>query len=248
MLQQPATAEVPTGALPPTQELACWRFTTHPALLSGPTLPCSERSNWTHEPTLDDGLGHGSFVAGVIAGTGATLRWFRRQCQQAWGTHRHGFQLQSRPAAISPPAGAERAGSPCCRPDMPPVLQTLPARAWHLRFRCTRSASSQTTRWAGSTPFRCCMLALSRCMPGIPCLHKRPGGRAASHFCCCMVALSNSMHARHSASSQSTRWAGSIPFCCCMLSLARCVHARHSESSRTTRWAGSAHLLCCWPI
>jgi membrane-bound transcription factor site-1 protease len=28
-----------------------------------------ERSNWTHEPTLEDGLGHGSFVAGVIAGT-----------------------------------------------------------------------------------------------------------------------------------------------------------------------------------
>eukprot|EP00889_Picochlorum_renovo_P007706 jgi/Picre1/34736/NNA_002202.t1 len=27
-----------------------------------------ERSNWTHEPTLADGLGHGSFVAGVIAG------------------------------------------------------------------------------------------------------------------------------------------------------------------------------------
>uniref|UniRef100_A0A061RBV8 Membrane-bound transcription factor site-1 protease n=1 Tax=Tetraselmis sp. GSL018 TaxID=582737 RepID=A0A061RBV8_9CHLO len=26
-----------------------------------------ERSNWTHEPTLADGLGHGSFVAGVIA-------------------------------------------------------------------------------------------------------------------------------------------------------------------------------------
>ncbi|CAD7696955.1 unnamed protein product [Ostreobium quekettii] len=26
-----------------------------------------ERTNWTHEPTLDDGLGHGSFVAGVIA-------------------------------------------------------------------------------------------------------------------------------------------------------------------------------------
>ena len=30
-----------------------------------------ERSNWTHEPTLDDGLGHGSFVAGVVAGGGA---------------------------------------------------------------------------------------------------------------------------------------------------------------------------------
>lgn len=30
-----------------------------------------ERTNWTHEPTLDDGLGHGSFVAGVIAGTAA---------------------------------------------------------------------------------------------------------------------------------------------------------------------------------
>lgn len=28
-----------------------------------------ERTNWTHEPTLDDGLGHGSFVAGVIAGS-----------------------------------------------------------------------------------------------------------------------------------------------------------------------------------
>ena len=27
-----------------------------------------ERSNWTHENTLSDGLGHGSFVAGVIAG------------------------------------------------------------------------------------------------------------------------------------------------------------------------------------
>lgn len=27
-----------------------------------------ERTNWTLEPTLDDGLGHGSFVAGVIAG------------------------------------------------------------------------------------------------------------------------------------------------------------------------------------
>ncbi|GMH39212.1 hypothetical protein BSKO_07110 [Bryopsis sp. KO-2023] len=26
-----------------------------------------ERTNWTHEPTLDDGLGHGSFVAGVVA-------------------------------------------------------------------------------------------------------------------------------------------------------------------------------------
>ena len=26
-----------------------------------------ERSNWTHEDTLEDGLGHGSFVAGVIA-------------------------------------------------------------------------------------------------------------------------------------------------------------------------------------
>lgn len=26
-----------------------------------------ERSNWTHENTLDDGLGHGTFVAGVVA-------------------------------------------------------------------------------------------------------------------------------------------------------------------------------------
>ena len=28
---------------------------------------CRERSNWTHEPTLEDGLGHGTFVAGVVA-------------------------------------------------------------------------------------------------------------------------------------------------------------------------------------
>ena len=31
------------------------------------TLECRERSNWTHEPTLEDGLGHGTFVAGVVA-------------------------------------------------------------------------------------------------------------------------------------------------------------------------------------
>lgn len=28
-----------------------------------------ERTNWTHQKTLSDGLGHGSFVAGVIAGS-----------------------------------------------------------------------------------------------------------------------------------------------------------------------------------
>jgi subtilisin family serine protease len=28
-----------------------------------------ERTNWTHEPTLEDGLGHGTFVAGVVAGS-----------------------------------------------------------------------------------------------------------------------------------------------------------------------------------
>lgn len=26
-----------------------------------------ERTNWTHERTLNDGLGHGTFVAGVVA-------------------------------------------------------------------------------------------------------------------------------------------------------------------------------------
>ena len=30
---------------------------------------CRERTNWTHEPTLEDGLGHGTFVAGVVAGS-----------------------------------------------------------------------------------------------------------------------------------------------------------------------------------
>ena len=28
---------------------------------------CQERTNWTNEKTLEDGLGHGTFVAGVIA-------------------------------------------------------------------------------------------------------------------------------------------------------------------------------------
>lgn len=28
-----------------------------------------ERSNWTNEKTLEDGLGHGTFVAGVVAST-----------------------------------------------------------------------------------------------------------------------------------------------------------------------------------
>ncbi len=32
-----------------------------------------ERTNWTHEKTLDDGLGHGTFVAGVIASSAECL-------------------------------------------------------------------------------------------------------------------------------------------------------------------------------
>ena len=38
--------------------------------------PCRERTNWTHEPTLEDGLGHGTFVAGVIGGTDASCPGF----------------------------------------------------------------------------------------------------------------------------------------------------------------------------
>ena len=37
---------------------------------------CRERTNWTHEPTLEDGLGHGTFVAGVIGGTDASCPGF----------------------------------------------------------------------------------------------------------------------------------------------------------------------------
>ena len=32
-----------------------------------------ERTNWTNEKTLDDGLGHGTFVAGVIASSAECL-------------------------------------------------------------------------------------------------------------------------------------------------------------------------------
>ncbi|XP_071545683.1 membrane-bound transcription factor site-1 protease [Panulirus ornatus] len=35
-----------------------------------------ERTNWTNEKTLDDGLGHGTFVAGVIASNGKTCLGF----------------------------------------------------------------------------------------------------------------------------------------------------------------------------
>ena len=35
-----------------------------------------ERSNWTHEDTLSDGLGHGTFVAGVVASQDATCPGF----------------------------------------------------------------------------------------------------------------------------------------------------------------------------
>lgn len=37
---------------------------------------CRERTNWTHEPTLEDGLGHGTFVAGVVAGSDAACPGF----------------------------------------------------------------------------------------------------------------------------------------------------------------------------
>ena len=73
----------------------CWLDTRHQLLLQlssylfkgtkpwGPSaslLRCSilhrERTNWTHEPTLEDGLGHGTFVAGVVAGGDAACPGF----------------------------------------------------------------------------------------------------------------------------------------------------------------------------
>lgn len=35
-----------------------------------------ERTNWTHQDSLSDGLGHGSFVAGVIGGQDAACPGF----------------------------------------------------------------------------------------------------------------------------------------------------------------------------
>ena len=40
------------------------------------SIACRERTNWTHEPTLEDGLGHGTFVAGVVAGSDAACPGF----------------------------------------------------------------------------------------------------------------------------------------------------------------------------
>ena len=46
------------------------------AKLSDGSILCRERTNWTHEPTLEDGLGHGTFVAGVVAGSDAACPGF----------------------------------------------------------------------------------------------------------------------------------------------------------------------------
>ena len=35
-----------------------------------------ERTNWSHEPTLEDGLGHGTFVAEVIGGSAGACPGF----------------------------------------------------------------------------------------------------------------------------------------------------------------------------
>jgi membrane-bound transcription factor site-1 protease len=39
-------------------------------------LSVQERTNWTNEDTLNDNLGHGTFVAGVIAGQDAECLGF----------------------------------------------------------------------------------------------------------------------------------------------------------------------------
>ena len=52
---------------------------TIPTISSHPILPHlipQERTNWTDEDTLIDSLGHGTFVAGVIAGCNAECRGF----------------------------------------------------------------------------------------------------------------------------------------------------------------------------
>ena len=46
-----------------------------PHLISSHLIP-QERTNWTNEDTLIDSLGHGTFVAGVIAGCNAECRGF----------------------------------------------------------------------------------------------------------------------------------------------------------------------------
>ena len=47
----------------------CWSAFVSISGLLCYLLLCRERTNWTHEPTLEDGLGHGTFVAGVIGGS-----------------------------------------------------------------------------------------------------------------------------------------------------------------------------------
>lgn len=159
----------------------CWAAVARPrcsACLPPTWLPrhaalhavlCSERTNWTHEPTLDDGLGHGSFVAGVIAGTGACSR-----------------SRRGAPTAVPPPRPASLLLAPCCPERLRPAphdacmlrrrracrlacLQTLPALAWRPRWSCTPSGCSLMTR-SGATSARA--LSTNTC--------PQPGSRAAA--------------------------------------------------------------------
>jgi membrane-bound transcription factor site-1 protease len=43
-----------------------------------------ERTNWTNEKTLDDELGHGTFVAGVIASSTECLGFAPGNHQTSW--------------------------------------------------------------------------------------------------------------------------------------------------------------------
>lgn len=60
-----------------------------------------ERSNWTHENTLNDGLGHGTFVAGLIASQVDECHGFAPDAEI------HAFRVftndQARPSTLLPP-------------------------------------------------------------------------------------------------------------------------------------------------
>lgn len=177
------------------------------ALCASAGCPCafllrSERSNWTHEPTLDDGLGHGSFVAGVIAGTGGCTTCHVPCCHLVPGRLRlcwpasgarvpvlvgcaHGLELGrqatafrfANPAPMAPHAVLTCAAVLCCLPHADPACPGLAPEVSLYTFRVFTN-----DQVGGRHLLPCCSAVLAR--QGRWCTvvrHGRRLPRAARH-------------------------------------------------------------------
>lgn len=85
----------------------------HPAVKN-----VKERSNWTHEPTLADGLGHGSFVAGVISSIDPNCPGFAPEVDL------HTFRVFTNDQARPPAPTLCPCRRPCVKPPHRPSSPT----------------------------------------------------------------------------------------------------------------------------